>query len=104
VGTRPERTGGLARWWWGFALVPLLSLLFLFEPHSTYRCGICGSTKKESQMRIGPDRKVSIPLGPHMVSTETTDAATGLLGPGHLHRWTFSQGSDGYMVMRWGLI
>lgn len=78
--------------------------LFLSEPHATWRCAACGSTRTESQWRVGPTRGDSLPLSPLRSTVQSTDAAAILLGANHRHSWTFAQGSDGFKVLGWGVI
>ena len=102
-----HRSPEARRAWWrtsAFAFALVLPGWFVFEPYSTWACGDCGSRRRESQMRVGPSRDCSIPLAPMRERIDETDAARLLLGPGHEHRWTFAQGADGYVFIRWGLI
>ena len=77
---------------------------FHMLPESHWKCGPCGSRRDESQLRLGLSRDLSIPLTPESVEIEETDAARGLLGPGHAHAWKFAQGTDGGGPLVFGVI
>jgi hypothetical protein len=90
--------------WGGILLALVLPWVFLLKPQSRYLCGTCGSWRDESQVRTGPSRTWSIPLGPVTRDVRLSEAAEKLLGPGHTHQWTVSKTSDGYVFIRWGIL
>ena len=80
---------------YAIALSCLAAAVLVVRTAIVQACPECGSTRRVSQVHFGVEESSAVPLSPVFERIVETEAARGLLGPGHEHRWEWRDGRAG---------